>query len=126
MKRSIVEKHYQCLDMVEASWRQPQGELAKDCVVVLEIWKSGALLQTSTAAPVGSVVSFEAGGRMVEALVSDCEQDCFGYMVTVDVPSSEGWFPAFYRPAYLLPKGPPAPWQPQIAGNPARGSRRTA
>jgi hypothetical protein len=70
----------------------------------MEIWRSGAILQTDAAIPKDVVVTLAAPTGPVHAKVSDCSQDDYGFLVEVVPEASEQWFPDAYRPVHLMAK----------------------
>ena len=74
-----------------------------ECAILLEIWKFGALLQTSKPFPVGEAVEVGFDGGSLKATVDSCQQDLFGFTVEITVNLQSGWFPSVYSPEYLLP-----------------------
>ena len=98
--------HFSCLDMIRVTWASEHAAKQTECSVVLEIWGSGALLQLDHGLPVGLSLRLTAGKHSVRGTVQSCEQDDYGYLVSVAVDLSTGWFPTVYRPPYLRPKLP--------------------
>ena len=74
-----------------------------ECAILLEIWRFGALLQTSKPFPAGEVVEVGFDGGSIKATVDSCQQDPFGFIVEITVNLPAGWFPSVYSPEYLLP-----------------------
>lgn len=93
--------HYLCLDVLHVSWGA--SKRLCDCAILLEIWDSGGLLQTSDAIAEGSVVDVASPQGSVRATVSSCTADDYGCMVEIAVDPSPSWFPAGYNPPYLRP-----------------------
>jgi hypothetical protein len=75
-----------------------------DCAILLEIWDSGGLLQTSNSIAEGSIVDLASPQGPVRATVSSCEADDYGHLVEITVDPSASWFPAGYNPPYLRPR----------------------
>jgi hypothetical protein len=69
----------------------------------MEIWRSGAVLQTETVIPANSILTIAAPTGPVYAKVSACSRDDYGFLIQITVDSSEGWFPDSYYPADLIP-----------------------
>jgi len=93
------DERYLSLDVLQVSEESGEGQQA----IVLEIWRSGALLQTSNAILAGKKINLALEDQSVSAVVDSCEQDPYGYLVTISVDSGTHWFPDAYKPAYLLP-----------------------
>jgi hypothetical protein len=101
MPASQPEERHLCLDMLRASWKTSQANDAhSECAILMEVWRSGGLLQTSLAIPEGSKLAIEVDGRSRPATVSHCGQDDYGFLIEIAVSPSD-WFPAAYKPAYL-------------------------
>ena len=103
MPVSCPEEHFLCLDLLQVTWELPAAK-SSECGILLEIWRSGGLLQTSAAIPEGSVLTMPAAGGLVHAEVRSCTQDDHGFLVQIRVDPTDGWFPTVYHPPYLLPK----------------------
>jgi hypothetical protein len=72
--------------------------------ILVEIWKTGGIVQTSTAIPTGSWVELAPNSRhTIQAQVTGCEQDDYGFLVSISVNQSQyqNWFPQSYCPQYL-------------------------
>jgi hypothetical protein len=71
--------------------------------ILLEIWRTGGLIQTSVAISAGSAVDLEIAERPVRATVTCCAQDDYGFLLRLSVSSDQygDWFPESYRPPYL-------------------------
>jgi hypothetical protein len=70
---------------------------------LLEVGRSGGLLQVDHEVPSGAKLSLLAGGHRVCAQVRGCSSDDFGYLLNFEVDANQSWFPE-YRPARLLPR----------------------
>jgi hypothetical protein len=98
----VDSSHHLCLDVLSVSWRTASKTLS-DCAILLEVWDSGGLLQTSSAIPKGSALNVASPDGPVHATVNSCEMDDYGFLIEIGVASSTGWFPAGYNPPYLRP-----------------------
>jgi hypothetical protein len=104
-----LAQHYFCLDVVNATFQEPASAgtpPAKSArtldATLLEIWDTGGLLQTDSAVAQGCTVCLSSPDTTVHGYVSSCVQDEYGFLVEFAVPTTEPWFPASYRPPYLL------------------------
>jgi hypothetical protein len=88
--------------MVGVSWILGSDEASSECAILMEIWDSGAVLQTDTAIPKNSIVTLGTPNGPVDAKVSSCKQDDYGFLIEVTVNPSERWFPKSYQPVYLM------------------------
>lgn len=94
---------YLCLDVLQVNWEEPLGACS-DCAILLEIWPTGGLLQTSKAIAEGSVIAIASGRDSVHGTVNSCKGDAYGYVVEFALEeASTGWFPGGYQPPYLRP-----------------------
>jgi hypothetical protein len=98
------DEHFLCLDMVCVSWTSGSLKASSECAIVMEIWRSGAILQTDAAIPEDAVVTLAAPSGPVHAKVSECTQDDYGFLVEVVLQPSEQWFPNAYKPVHLMAK----------------------
>jgi len=98
------DEHYLCLDMVCVSWTSGSLKASSDCAIVMEIWRSGAILQTDAAIPKACIITLAAPSGPIHATVSDCTQDDYGFVVEVVLEPSEHWFPNAYQPVHLMAK----------------------
>jgi hypothetical protein len=94
-------EHLQCLDLLKVGFSSDSGVRSHECAILLEIWNSGALLQTSIPIPAGAPISFETIGKGVPAKVVSCEEDSYGFLVHVAVHESQ-WFPEAYTPPNII------------------------
>jgi hypothetical protein len=69
----------------------------------MEIWGSGAVLQTEIAIPKDSILTLATPNGPVCAKVTACDRDDYGFLVQMTVDPSERWFPDSYCPADLIP-----------------------
>jgi hypothetical protein len=99
---AVDSGHYLCLDVLRVSLAGDSKALC-DCAILLEIWESGGLLQTSTAIPEGSVLDVASPDGPVRATVNSCSADDYGSLVEFEVDPSASWFPSGYSPPYLRP-----------------------
>ncbi|MCU1335659.1 MAG: PilZ protein [Bryobacterales bacterium] len=106
MITAALEERFLCLDMLCVSWVNRSGKASSDCAIVMEIWNSGAILQSETTIPQDSILTIETPGGPVRAKVSSCTQDDYGFLVQVVVDPTEHWFPESYHPIHLLPSAP--------------------
>jgi hypothetical protein len=104
MSTTVLEERFLCLDMLRISWVNPSGTTSSHCAILTEIWSSGALLQTDTAIPGGSMLTLAAPSGSIHAHVSSCTQDNYGFLIHILVDSPPGWFPRKYQPDHLLLK----------------------
>jgi hypothetical protein len=100
----LSDEHFLCLDILCVSWSSGPVRASSECAIVMEIWRSGAILQTDAAIPKDAVVTLAAPAGPVQAKVSDCSQDDYGFLVEVVPETSEQWFPDAYRPVHLMAK----------------------
>jgi hypothetical protein len=98
------DDRFLCLDMVCVSWTSGSLKAYSECAIVMEIWRTGAILQTDAAIPGDAVVTLAAPGGPVHAKVSECTQDDYGFLVEVVLEPSELWFPNSYQPVHLMAK----------------------
>jgi hypothetical protein len=91
---------HQCLDMIPIKWFV-SGQQCSESGILLEIWRMGGLFQTGVPLPAGSRVELALTGCTVQAEVTGCEQDEYGFLVHVSVNPQDNWFPQSYRPPYL-------------------------
>jgi len=92
---------YFCLDMFDVTF-EDSGD--SESAVLLEVGRSGGLLQVDHEVASGARLSLLAGGHRVCAQVRRCSSDDFGYLLDFEVDTNQNWFPAEYRPARLLPR----------------------
>jgi hypothetical protein len=96
------DTRHECLDMFPLKWSVTgTKEECSDCGILLEIWRTGGLVQTGVPIPVGSRVEFALTGRTVQGQATVCIQDEYGFLVQVSVHQSDHWFPQSYCPPYL-------------------------
>ena len=100
---AVDSAHYLCLDMLHVSW-MGASDGSCDCAILLEIWDSGGLLQTTDAIAKGSVLNVESPQGSVRAMVNSCTNDEYGCIVEITVDPSSTWFPDGYNPPYLKPR----------------------
>jgi hypothetical protein len=101
-----TDTRYECLDMFPIHWGSPaERSINSDSGILLEIWNTGGLIQTSAALPEGSQVEMELPAGTIHGLVTGCAQDDYGFLVAVQVDSGQrdSWFPG-YCPPYLRPE----------------------
>jgi hypothetical protein len=104
----VDSSHYLCLDVLRLSCKGASRAFC-DCAILLEIWDTGGLVQTSEAIAKGSVVDVAppqgaVPDGSVRAIVTSCKADDYGYIVEIEVDPSANWFPAGYNPPYLRPR----------------------
>src|SRR5580658_6729408 len=80
----LFDVRHQCLDMIPMEW-SVSGRQCSESGILVEIWRTGGLLQTSAPLPADCQVQLELTGRTVQARVTSCEQDDYGYLVQVTV-----------------------------------------
>jgi hypothetical protein len=100
----LPDEHFLCLDMVCVSWSSSSLNAYSECAIVMEIWRSGAILQTDAAIPHDAIVTLATPNGPIQCKVSDCTQDEYGFLVEVNLNPSERWFPDSYRPVHLMAK----------------------
>lgn len=93
-----ADEHFFGLDLFQI--REASGLI--HCAILLEIWKTGALVQLSDPIPAGTCIHITVEGNSIAGVVKHCEQDPYGYLVNIYVDSKD-WFPEVYCPEYLLP-----------------------
>jgi len=98
-----IEARYECIDVFPIKWYQDGSTSRHSQGILLEIWRTGGLLQTCVPLPEGSPIELAPTGHAIQARVARCDQDDYGFMVCVSVNSTEHdkWFPQSYRPPYL-------------------------
>jgi hypothetical protein len=86
-----IDVRYECLDMFPIKWASEGIE--KQCPdggILLEIWKTGGIVQTSVAIPTGAWVELAPKGRhTIQAQVTCCEQDDYGFLVSISLNQSQ-------------------------------------
>jgi hypothetical protein len=105
MNRGCLEVEsgrYRCLDVLRVSSAE-SSKVYCDCAILLEIWDTGGLLQTSDAITKGSVLNLASPQGCVRAKVNSCTTDAYGCLVEITVDPASNWFPAGYNPPYLKP-----------------------
>jgi hypothetical protein len=97
-----TDTRYECLDLLPINWRPANGDQGSECGILLEVWRTGGLVQTSVAMPEGSWVELAIPGGALHGRVTRCEQDDYGFLVSVLVDRNQQgeWFPG-YCPLYL-------------------------
>jgi hypothetical protein len=95
-------EHMHCLDMLRVESASGSAHPFHECAILLEIWDSGGLLQTSMAIPEETIVSIPSVANGLSAKVVSCEQDDYGFLVKIAV-SEAAWFPERYTPSYIMP-----------------------
>jgi hypothetical protein len=101
MPTSQPDERCLCLDLLRVSWETSEpNETYSECAILMEVWPSGGLLQTSVAIPEGSKLTVELDEGSRPATVSHCGQDDYGFLVEIAANPAD-WFPARYKPAYL-------------------------
>ena len=96
--------HYDCLDLCDFSWRGARAHVAgSESAILLEVWHSGGLFQTTQAVPRRSKVRIgsASSGKAVEGSVHSCREDAYGFLIEVHVSDPANWFPGVYQPPYL-------------------------
>jgi hypothetical protein len=102
MPTALPEERFLCLDMLRVSWINASGRASADCTILMEIWDSGAILQSETAIPEQAILTISAPGGPVQAEVTSCMQDPYGFLIRVTVDPSQNWFPKSYQPVHLM------------------------
>jgi hypothetical protein len=97
------EERFLCLDMLCIRWVSASGTASSECAVVMEVWGSGAVLQTEIEIPEDAILTLAAPNGPVRAKVTACERDDYGFLIQMSVDPSERWFPDSYCPPDLLP-----------------------
>lgn len=101
MQNSQIGEHVQCLDMLRVESASGSAQPFHECAILLEIWDSGGLLQTSMAIPEETSISIPSIANGLPAKVVACERDDYGFLVKIAV-SEPGWFPESYTPPYVM------------------------
>jgi len=98
-----IDVRYECLDMFPIKWSNAGIEEHDSDGILLEIWRTGGTIQTNVPIPEGSWVELAPTGHTIEAQVICCEQDDYGFFVSVSVNQNQydHWFPQSYCPPYL-------------------------
>lgn len=104
MPTTNPDDRFLCLDMLRVTWISASGRATSECAIVMEIWGSGAVLQTEMAIPKESTLTLAAPNGPVCAKVTACDRDDYGFLIQMAVDTSERWFPNSYCPADLLPR----------------------
>jgi hypothetical protein len=99
----VGSDRYLCLDVLKVSLSGCSKTVC-DCAILLEIWDSGGLLQTSNPIAEGSVLEIAAPQGAVRAKVNSCTADDYGCLVEIAVDPSASWFPGGYNPPYIRPR----------------------
>ena len=77
---------------------------ASELAIVLEVWEHGATVQTSFPVAAGSPVGLAVEQKELAAEVTRCEADQgFGYILDLEIPATDEWFPRGYEPAWQSP-----------------------
>lgn len=97
------DPHFLGLDLL----RLMEADGKEHCAILLEIWRSGGILQTSDAIAAGSCVEIALETGPVTARVQLCTRDAYGCIIEVSVDSPTQWFAGDYSPPYLLPPTKP-------------------
>ena len=88
-----------CLDMIKLGWVGTDGLKKSDCAIILEIEPAGGLVQTTVAIAPGSEITLDAGLGLVQARVTSCEEDAYGYVVNFRIDDrTQKWFPEYVPP----------------------------
>jgi hypothetical protein len=104
------EQHFLGLDLLKVS--EQNG--TEHCAILLEIWKSGGLLQTSEAIAVDSTIEIALPDGCALAKVEDCVADPYGFNVEITVTDPARWFAGAYAPPYILPLETLTEFKPDI------------
>lgn len=99
----VEQGRYLCLDVLRVS-SAGCSKVFCDCAILLEVWDTGGLLQTSDAIAQGSVLDLASPQGSVRAKVNSCTTDEYGCLVEITVEPSSSWFPVGYNPPYLKPR----------------------
>jgi hypothetical protein len=99
-----IDVHYECLDVF--SIKSPSAGIEDhglESGILVEIWRTGGMVQTSLAIAEGSWVELTPAGRTIAAQVTSCEQDEYGFLVSVTINQDQydNWFPHSYCPPHL-------------------------
>jgi hypothetical protein len=95
----FLQRHYACADMVRIDY-----ESASELAILLEIWESGGIVQTSFPIAAGSSIAIAVEKTQVTGEVIKCERDHdFGYLIDIDVIAPTKWFPQAYVPSWHSP-----------------------
>jgi len=94
-----TEQRQFCLDMMKISWIGTHGFKKSDCAIILEIEPAGGLVQTTVAIPYGAEITLDTRRDLVQAHVTSCEQDAYGYIVNFAINDrGRNWFPEYVPP----------------------------
>jgi hypothetical protein len=81
-----INVRYDCIDMFPVEWPTAGIEGHRsECGILLEIWRTGGLVQTSVPIPKGSWVELAPTDRAIQAHVIGCEKDDYRFLVVVPV-----------------------------------------
>jgi hypothetical protein len=100
---ATIDDHYHCLDVLPINWISADTENQSDSGILLEIWRTGGIVQTSVPVPEGSLVELATSGDVIKGQVTACQQDAYGFLVTLSVNDNQynQWFEQSYCPPYL-------------------------
>jgi hypothetical protein len=88
-----------CLDMMKVSWAGSDGSEKSDCAIILEIEPAGGLIQTTVAIPDSSKIRLCTELGFVQAHVTGCDEDHYGYIVNFAIDEkARNWFPEYVPP----------------------------
>jgi hypothetical protein len=96
--------HYECLDIFPGTWTPASVEgQGLESGILLEIWKTGGMLQSSVPIREGAVVELTPADHAINAKITRCEQEVSGYLISflVDESQYDHWFPKSYCPPNL-------------------------
>jgi hypothetical protein len=98
------QARFACLDLCDFHWTRTPAAQAEgsESAILLEIWHSGGMFQTSNAIPKDSTVTIATGNGPIGGSVRSCHRDDYGFLVEVQIAQPKNWFPRAYRPPYLL------------------------
>jgi len=95
---------FPCMDLVNIKWTSA-GKPCSEDAIVLEVWSTGARLQTSNPIGSGSIVRITVKDHEFNAEVSMCQPDFeYGFIVDISVSAPDKWFPERYKPAWIVGK----------------------
>ncbi len=91
-----------CADLIEVSWKDPEGKTQKAQAILEDISEAGACLQVNGPIPLGVTVHWHSPKKQFLGDVRYCLYREIGYFVGVQFHSASRWSKKIYRPQHLL------------------------
>jgi len=95
-----AEEHFQGLDLLHVRESADVVHGVMHCAILLEFWRSGALLHTSEPIPAGTALEISLESGVAAAQADSCTQEEYGYIVAISIGTGEAW--SAYCPPYVL------------------------